>query len=141
MVIGGLLFGLAFPHDLVAIALVAPAVILAVVISFACRFLVNLAAFWLVEVRGLITVYVLTMNLLCGLIVPVQLFPTWLKAIAYSTPFPFLLQAPTDLVTRQAEGWTAVGIIAAQLGWCVALLGLGRLALRRATDKLVVQGG
>jgi ABC-type uncharacterized transport system permease subunit len=44
-------------------------------------------------------------------------------------------------VTRQAEGWTAVGIIAAQLGWCVALLALGRLALRRATDKLVVQGG
>jgi ABC-2 type transport system permease protein len=84
---------------------------------------------------------VLTMNLLCGLIVPVQLFPTWLKVIAYSTPFPYLLQAPTDLVTRQAEGWTAVGIIAAQLGWSAALLGLGRLALRRATAKLVVQGG
>jgi ABC-2 type transport system permease protein len=141
MVIGGLLFGFAFPHDLVAIALIAPAVLLAVVISFACRFLVNLAAFWLVEVRGLITVYVLTMNLLCGLIVPVQLFPTWLKAIAYSTPFPFMLQAPTDLVTRQAQGWAAVGIIAAQLGWSVALLGLGRVALRRATEKLVVQGG
>jgi ABC-type uncharacterized transport system permease subunit len=52
-----------------------------------------------------------------------------------------MLQGPTDLVTRQAEGWAAVGIIAAQLGWCVVLLGLGRLVLRRATEKLVVQGG
>jgi ABC-2 type transport system permease protein len=141
MVIGGLLFGFAFPHNIVAIALIAPAVLLAVVISFACRFLVNLAAFWLVEVRGLITIYVITMNLLCGLVIPVQLFPPWLKAIAYSTPFPFLLQAPTDLVTGQAQGWSAVGIIGAQLGWCVVLLGIGRLALRRATEKLVVQGG
>jgi ABC-2 type transport system permease protein len=141
LVIGGLLFGFAFPHDLTAIALIAPAVLLAVVISFACRFLVNLAAFWLLDVRGLISVYVLTMNLLCGLIVPVQLFPTWMKVIAYSTPFPFMLQGPTDLVTRQAEGWAAVGIIAAQLGWCTVLLGLGRFVLRRATQKLVVQGG
>ena len=141
MVIGGLLFGFAFPHDLTAIALIAPAVLLAVVISFACRFLVNLAAFWWLDVRGLISVYVLTMNLLCGLIVPVQLFPTWMKVIAYSTPFPFMLQAPTDLVTRQAEGWAAVGVVAAQLGWCIVLLGLGRLVLRRATEKLVVQGG
>jgi ABC-2 type transport system permease protein len=84
---------------------------------------------------------VLTMNLLCGLVVPVQLFPIWLKMIAYSTPFPFLMQAPTDLVTSQAEGWHAVGIIVAQLGWCVVLLGLGRIVLRRATEKLVVQGG
>jgi len=141
MIVGALLFGFAFPHNLTAIVLIAPAIGLAVVISFACRFLVNLAAFWLVEVRGLITVYVLTMNLLCGLIVPVQLFPMWLKVIAYSTPFPFLMQAPTDLVTRQAEGWHAVGIIAAQLGWCVVLLGLGRIVLSRATEKLVVQGG
>lgn len=141
MVVGALLFGFAFPHDPTAIVLIAPAIALAVVISFACRFLVNLAAFWLVEVRGLITLYVLTMNLLCGLVVPVQLFPTWLKVVAYSTPFPFLLQAPTDLVTGQAEGWQAVGIIAAQLGWCVVLLGLGRLVLSRATEKLVVQGG
>jgi len=78
---------------------------------------------------------------LCGLVVPVQLFPTWLKVVAYSTPFPFLLQAPTDLVTGQAQGWQAVGSVAAQLGWCVVLLGLGRLVLSRATEKLVVQGG
>ncbi|MGZ4614286.1 MAG: ABC transporter permease, partial [Actinomycetes bacterium] len=115
LIVGAALFGFSVPHDPVAILLLAPAVLLAVVISFACRFLVNLAAFWILEVRGLVTLYVLTMNLLCGLIVPVQLFPPWLKVLAYCTPFPWLLQAPCDLVTGQAEGWAAVGTIAAQL--------------------------
>jgi ABC-2 type transport system permease protein len=141
LVIGGALFGFYFPTDPVAIALFAPAVLLAVVISFACRFLVNLAAFWVVEIRGPLTIYVITVGLLCGLTIPVQLFPTWLKVIAYATPFPWLLQAPCDLATGQVQGWAAVGTIAAQLGWALVILAAGRLVLARATRKLVVQGG
>jgi ABC-2 type transport system permease protein len=141
MVLGGALFGFSFPTDPAAVALLAPAVLLAVVVSFACRFLVNLAAFWVVEIRGPLTIYVLTTNLLCGLIIPVQLFPTWLKVLAYATPFPWLLQAPCDLATGQSRGWAAAGTVAAQLAWSLALLALGRLVLARATRKLVVQGG
>jgi ABC-2 type transport system permease protein len=81
------------------------------------------------------------MNLLCGLIIPVQLFPLWLKVVAYATPFPWLMQGPIDLVSGQATGWAAAGTVAAQVGWSAALLLLGRLVQRRATAKLVVQGG
>jgi len=61
--------------------------------------------------------------------------------VAYATPFPAIIQWPIDLVTGQATGWAALGIVTAQLGWALALLGLGRLVLRRATRRLVVQGG
>jgi ABC-2 type transport system permease protein len=141
MLVGAALFGFHVPSDPAAIALLAPSVMLAVVISFACRFLVNLVSFWVVEVRGLITFYVLAMNLLCGLIIPVQLFPTWMQVVAYATPFPWLLQAPCDLATGQAEGWRAVGTVAAQLAWSVVLLAAGRVVLARGTRKLEVQGG
>lgn len=141
MAIGGLVFGLFVPRDVTAVVLLLPSVALAVVVSYGCRFLVSLVAFWTVEVRGVVTVYVLTMNLLCGLIIPVQLFPTWLRAVAYATPFPWLLQAPCDLASGQATGWAAAGAVAAQLGWAVALLLAGRLVLRSATRRLVVQGG
>jgi ABC-2 type transport system permease protein len=139
--VGAALFGLYVPTDPAAVVLLVPAVVLAVVVSFACRFMVNLAAFWVLEIRGPLTIYVLTMNLLCGLIIPVQLFPFWLKVVAYATPFPWLLQAPCDLASGQAQGWGAVGVIAAQLAWATVLLIAGRLLLRRATRKLVVQGG
>lgn len=141
LLVGAALYGFHVPSDPAAIVLLAPAVLLAIVVSFACRFLVNLAAFWVLEVRGLVTVYVLTMNLLCGLIIPVQLFPTWLRVAAYLTPFPWLLQAPCDLVTGQVSGWAAVGTVGAQLAWAAVLLALGRLVLDRGVRKLEVQGG
>jgi ABC-2 type transport system permease protein len=139
--VGAALFGLYVPTDPAAVVLLLPAILLAVVVSFGGRFLINLAAFWIVEIRGPLTIYVVTANLLCGLLIPVQLFPTWLKVVAYATPFPWMLQAPCDLASGQARGWAAVGVVVAQLAWAVVLLGAGRLVLRRATRKLVVQGG
>ena len=38
-------------------------------------------------------------------------------------------------------GWEMVGGLALSLGWAVVLLGLCWLVLRRATSKVVVQGG
>lgn len=141
LVVGALTFGLRLPSDPTAIVLLPVSVVLAVVVSFACRFAVNLAAFWLVDVRGVVTFYVLASNLLCGLIIPVQLFPTWLATVAYATPFPSILQAPTDLVTGQAEGLDAVTTVLVQVAWAIATLLLGRVVLGRAVHKLVVQGG
>ena len=75
---GALVFGFRVPSDGAAVLLLPVSVTLAVVVSFAGRFIVNLAAFWLTEVRGLVTVYVLVSGLLGGHIIPVQLFPSWL---------------------------------------------------------------
>ncbi len=68
LLIGAVITGLALPGAVLPYLLGAVSVLLAVVISFACRFLVSLAAFWVVEVRGVIGSYVTISNLLCGLI-------------------------------------------------------------------------
>lgn len=138
---GAAIYGFRLPGDPAAILLLPLALLLAVVVSFACRFLVNLSAFWIIEVRGPITMYVLVSGLLAGHLIPIQLFPGWLQIIAYATPFPAMIQFPIDLVTGQATGWGVVLRVAAQVLWAVLLLGLGRLVLRRATRRLVVQGG
>lgn len=138
---GAVLFGFRVPDDPLALLLLPVSVTLAVVVSFAGRFLVNLSAFWLTEIRGPVTFYVLVAGLLGGHLIPVQLFPGWLQAVAYATPFPAIIQWPIDLVTGQATGWRALGVVTAQLAWAVALLGLGRVVLSRATRRLVVQGG
>jgi ABC-2 type transport system permease protein len=103
--------------------------------------MLNLVAFWLVEIQGLVLLYVLVSGLLGGNLVPVQLFPGWLQAVAYATPFPAMMQSPIDLVTGQATGAGAAREVAAQLAWAVAMLILGRVVLSRATRRLVVQGG
>ena len=138
---GAVLFGFRVPDDPVVLALLPVSITLAVVVSFACRFLVSLAAFWLTEIRGVVLFYVLVTGLLGGHLIPVQLFPGWMQTLAYATPFPAIIQWPIDLVTGQATGWEVGRVVAAQLGWAVVLLGLGRLVLSRATRRLVVQGG
>jgi ABC-2 type transport system permease protein len=138
---GAALFGVRVPTDPTSLVLLPAAVVLAVTVSFACRFLVNLAAFWILEVRGPVLVYVLISGLLGGHMIPVQLFPGWMQVVAYSTPFPSIIQTPIDLVTGQATGWDAAHLVGVQLAWVVLLLVLGRLVLKRATRRLVVQGG
>jgi viologen exporter family transport system permease protein len=138
---GAALFGFRLPDDPAALLLLPVSVTLAVGVSFACRFMLNLLAFWVTEVRGPVLLYVLVSGLLGGHLIPVQLFPDWLQVLAYATPFPAIIQVPIDLVTGHAAGWAAVAQVLAQLAWVVALLGLGRVVLSRATRRLVVQGG
>ena len=138
---GALVYGMYVPQDPTALLLFPASAVTAVVVSFSCRFIVNLTAFWLVEVRGIVMLYVLVSGLLGGHLVPVQLFPDWLRTLAYATPFPAMIMTPIDLVTGQAQGLRALGLVAAQVAWAAGLLLAGRVVLARATRKLVVQGG
>jgi len=88
-----------------------------------------------------VMLYVLTSGVLGGHLVPVHFFPDWLQAVAYATPFPSMVQTPVDLVTGQATGLKAAGLVLAQVAWAVGALLLGRVVLVRATRKLVLQGG
>jgi ABC-2 type transport system permease protein len=141
MLIGVLFFGVGLsPHP--ALYALAPVTItLAVAVSFACRFLVNLAAFWLLDVRGVLTLYMVASNVLAGLIVPVHWFPRWMRVIADASPFPSMLQAPVDVLSGRVSGWSAVGTVAVQALWLAVMLTFGRVVLRRGLRRLVVQGG
>jgi ABC-2 type transport system permease protein len=141
MVLGGLVFGLRAPGRVATIPLFALSALVAVVVSFGGRLLVNLTAFWLLDVRGVVTLYVAASNVLSGMLVPVAFFPGWLHGLAYATPFPSLLQVPVDIVVERTTGWPAVGAVAMQAGWAVALLGGATWVLARGTRRLVVQGG
>jgi ABC-2 type transport system permease protein len=141
LLVGIAFFGLTVPHEVQPFALGAVSVLLAVAVSFACRYLLNLTAFWVVEMRGLLTLYMVGSNVLTGLVVPVHWFPSWMSALATATPFPSMLQAPVDVISGRAGGWDGATTVATQALWLVAMLGAGRVVTARATRRLVVQGG
>ena len=141
LAVGGLVFGLRAPEHAVTVPLFVLSGLLAVAVSFGARLLVNLAAFWILDVRGLLTLYMVGSNALSGLVVPVAFFPGWLKVVAYATPFPWMLQAPVDIAVERSTGTEALLVLAAQASWAAALLALATLTLRRGTRRLVVQGG
>lgn len=141
LLVGGLTFGLALPSSPWPYLVGAVSLVLAVMLSFAGRFLLNLAAFWLLDLRGALSLYVITTNLLCGLLVPVSWMPRWLRTIADATPFPSMVQTPVDLLSGRLGGTEATSALAVQVAWLTAVLLVGRLVLARATRRLVVQGG
>jgi ABC-2 type transport system permease protein len=135
---GALLLPFRWPQEWGSYPLFAASVLLAVVISSQLRFLLDLAAFWLVDARGVRGVYNGVGGTLAGLTVPLVFFPDAVRALVYATPFPAILQTPIDVFTE--HGPTAL-LLGHQLLWAVGLLPIGRLVLAAATRKLVVQGG
>lgn len=141
LLVGAAVTGLVLPEHPSAYLLGAVAIALGASVSFACQWLVNCLAFRWLDVRGPLALYTVVALVLTGLSVPVHWFPDWLRTLAMATPFPSILQAPVDVLTGRVAGTAALGVLAVQLLWLVALLAAGRLAFAAGTRRLVVQGG
>ena len=116
-------------------------VVLAVVVSFAFRFLFNLAAFWVLDYRGVGVLAMVASTFFSGQIVPLAFFPEWLKLLAWALPFASMVQAPIEVFLGHARGVELAGLLALQTFWAATLLLLGRALLGAGLRKLVVQGG
>ena len=141
LLIGAITVGIALPGSWTAYPLGAVSIVLGVSLSFLVRFGVNLIAFWTIDIRGFIGLYLVVVAPFSGLYVPVHLFPDWLRTIAYATPFPSLLQFPIDVLSGRVLGAEALLVVAMQAGWLVLLIAVTRWLMARAARKLVVQGG
>ncbi|WFE41555.1 ABC-2 family transporter protein [Micromonospora sp. WMMD998] len=142
LVIGPFFFAVHVPRHLATVPLFLLSALLAVVVCFGCRYLVNATAYWLQDVRGPMILWTLGSGALAGLYFPLGFLPGWLEAtLRYATPFPSLLQVPLDVLVEREPMSTGLGLVGVQLGWAVLLLALCRLVQRRAERRLVVQGG
>ncbi|TQM64397.1 ABC-2 type transport system permease protein [Humibacillus xanthopallidus] len=141
ILLGALLFDIAWPPSGLSWAAGAVSVLLAVIVAFAGNFVINLLAFWLVEIRGITLLWMITGGLLCGLYLPVPWFPDWLRTVATWSPFPSMLQQPIDILAGRVVGAGIATSLAIQLFWVTALLALGQVVLRAGRRRLEVQGG
>lgn len=142
VLVGLLVFPLYAPQRAATVPLFAVSLVLAVVLSFACRFLVNAVAYWLHDARGPIILWTLSAGVLSGLAFPLRLLPDWLAVTLWvATPFPGLIQTPLDVLVERDAPALQAGLVALQAAQCAFLLTACRLVQRRAERKLVVQGG
>ncbi|XAS76394.1 ABC-2 family transporter protein [Dermatophilaceae bacterium Sec6.4] len=129
--------GMAAPPTGLAWVLGLFSLLLGITISWASVYALACAGFWLVETRGLQTLYMMISGFFAGLFVPISLFPHWLLIIATATPFPSMLQYPVDVLI----GRGGAGLVLAQLGWLVVVGGTGHLLTESGRRRLEVQGG
>jgi ABC-2 type transport system permease protein len=113
--------------------------LLAVCVSFAVRFIANLSAFWIHDHRGVIAITAFSVPFLAGLYgIPLAFLPPAVFRVVAVLPFASMGQAPLSVFLEKPG---VPGIMLVQALWAVALLAAGRLVLRAAERRLVVQGG
>ena len=123
-------------------SLFACSMLLATIVCFGCRFLVNAAAYWLLDARGPQVAWTLLSAVLGGLYFPLWFLPRAMVVLLIAaTPFPSLIQLPLDVLVERGPPGEQLMWLAVQAVWAAAILALCRWVQRRGERKLVVQGG
>jgi ABC-2 type transport system permease protein len=139
VLVASLVFHLRFPARPATWLWFGLSLLLAVCVSFAVRFLANLSAFWIHDHRGVIAITAFAVPFLAGLYgIPLAFLPPAVFRVVAVLPFASMGQAPLSVFLERPG---VPGTLVVQALWALALLGAGRMVLRAAERRLVVQGG
>jgi ABC-2 type transport system permease protein len=122
-------------HDPLLLALFPVSVIGAWLITFLAMAVIGALAFWVEQAGSLFEVWLGLFGVFSGYLVPLELFPAWVTALARVLPFRYMLAFPVEMVIGLTPRPRALLELAIQ--WLfVALLGLAArgvwtLGLRR----------
>ncbi len=134
-------FPLRFPHPGWLWAPFAACVLLGMLVSFALRYIVSLAGFWLLDSRGLGSLHLVSAMFFSGGVIPLVLFPGALGALARALPWSAMIQVPVDVFLGKHTGSALAQVMGFQLGWVAVLLLAGRWLTTAARRRVVAQGG
>jgi ABC-2 type transport system permease protein len=129
------------PPDLAAAFAALAAMVGALALSCALTTLMSITMLWTVSGQGVAVMSSALALLLGGMVIPLPLFPDWAQPIVTALPFAGLLDLPARLYTGNIPPSGLAWVLAHQLGWSAALVGLGWWAVARRTRRMVVQGG
>ncbi len=141
MIAYALVFDIVVPTTAGRWAAFVVAVVLAWLVSFAWRFLVNLSAFWSPDARGIIRFAFILSWFASGFLMPLRFFPDWVVRLCELTPFPHTVNTIVEVYLGLISGTDVIWALLAQAFWAVALLAAGRLVLKAGEKRLVVLGG
>jgi ABC-2 type transport system permease protein len=138
---GGFLYGFTPPASLAHAALFVPMWLLGFLILFLLAAIAAFLSFWLMTVFSLEWTLSSLLAVLSGRVVPLWFFPEPAAAVFNYLPFAWVGFHPTAVYLGQVGIPETFGLLAMGLGWVALLSAIVTLLWRRASRRLVVQGG
>ena len=134
-------YRLSLPPDMAhfMMFLISAALSLCVAASFSMLLCVTL--FYTLSLQGAWTIFSIALDFLGGQYIPLPFFPAPIRAVLDLSPFAAMQNMPLRIYIGNITGQDALIGIALQIFWLVILQVAGRLAMRRALKKVIVQGG
>ncbi len=138
-IVGLLVFDMIVPTNPVVWMTTTATIVGATIVASRWWFLISLGSFWLSgDTRGIIQLGSTVQLLGSGAIIPLQFFPGAIGSVLRASPFAVMSQLPAEVFL---ERQSALGVLAAQAVWALALHGLGLVGWRLCARKLVIDGG
>jgi ABC-2 type transport system permease protein len=117
------------------------ALLLAWMVSFAWRFLVNLTAFWVPNAVGIGRLGYSLSWLMSGFLMPLRFYPEWFQKLCNLTPFPHMINTIVEVYLGLLSGPEMMAALLHQALWAAALTSACYLVLRAGVRRLVILGG
>jgi len=136
-----LLFDLAWPQSLSQWLAVGVTLLFSWILSFLWRFLINLAAFWTPNARGILRFFFVLSWFFTGFLMPLRFFPDWIIKLSYLTPFPHMLNTVVEIYLGVLQGPELIQALLMQIFWIISLWLAAHLVLRAGVRRLVILGG
>jgi len=114
--------------------------IVAFVLAFQFGYLINLAAYWLEDVAGILAVTYLIRTVLCGQLFPLDFLSASLRSALMLTPFPYMYYFPARILIGASSEQVVQGLLTGA-GWIVVLGAVMRVAWFRGLARYDARGG
>jgi ABC-2 type transport system permease protein len=141
MIFYALAFKISYPSMLSDWLALALALLLAWMVSFAWRFLVNLTAFWVPNAVGIGRMFYSLSWIMSGILMPLRFYPDWFQSFCYLTPFPHTINTVIEIYLGVLQGPELLQALFHQIMWIVILTALSLVILRAGVRRLVILGG
>lgn len=134
-------YGMSLPDSVGTLFLFLLSTILAVGVVVAFAMLMYISLFYTLSQRGVKIIVTAITSFLSGGVIPLPFFPKPVLAVVEKLPFAAMQNVPLRVYTGDISGMDALWGLLFQAFWLVALVLIGTAAMKRATGKVVVQGG
>lgn len=129
------------PASIYSFSLFLISVIVGTAVVVGYSMLIYIFTFFTVSSVGVRMTMVMLADFFAGGLVPLPMLPDYLTKYIYFSPFAAMQNAPFRIYTGGISGIDAVKAIILQLFWAIVLIGFGKLIMRKAMKKVIVQGG
>jgi viologen exporter family transport system permease protein len=125
------------PPDAIGLALAAPALVLGITCNLLAQHAFAAIAFWLRDAKSGWFLYQKLVFILGGMLLPLQMLPDTLHAVAAALPFAAMAYVPA----RLASGHVEPELLLVQVGWLALLAVVASAAFAAGERRLQVVGG
>ena len=136
-----LMFTFQMPKNMISLLLFLISLVLGFLIYWSISFMVQVSAFFIINVWSVSTIKEVLIHILAGVYLPMWCFPDQLRMVISYTPFEGIFFLPIEIYFGRAEGTQILFSLGKQLIWVVVLWWIGDWMLARGKKKMMVQGG